>query len=195
MRQHSNRIEFTLPGWLENFYRPGAVFSTVEERMEFVIEASRKNIELQTGGPFAAGVFESQTGKIVSLGVNLVATQKLSILHAEIVATSIAQQKLNTFDLGALHLPAHELVISSEPCAMCFGAIPWSGVTKVITGATGADVRAVGFDEGAKPQNWIEELTQRQIEVITELKRSEANEVLQNYKIDHGVIYNSRALP
>jgi tRNA(Arg) A34 adenosine deaminase TadA len=109
-------ISFELPDWIERFSQLYVLSADLNMRMDFVISAARKNVEVGCGGPFAAAVFESETGKLISLGVNLVTTQGLSILHAEIVALAVAQRKLGTYDLA---VPRHELVTSAEPCAMC----------------------------------------------------------------------------
>jgi len=191
MPLQSNTITFTLPEWITEYaasYRPSLV---VEERMQFVIRAARRNVE-EGGGPFAAAVFQRETGKLVSLGVNLVESRNCSILHAEMVAIMLAQQRLGTYDLGGSDLPVHELVSSAEPCAMCFGAIPWSGIRSLVTGASGEDVRSIGFDEGAKPENWIEELESRDIRVRTGVEREQAKKVLRLYLQSGGRIYNSK---
>jgi len=159
--------------------------------MALVIEAARMNVARGDGGPFAAGVFERDSGRLVALGVNMVATAGLSILHAEMMALSLAQKTVETFDLAAPGLPAHDLVASAAPCAMCLGAVPWSGVTRLIVGARGEDVEAVGFDEGAKPADWTEGLKARGIEVLTDVLRTEAAAVLKDYAAAGGEIYNS----
>ncbi|MEK7702818.1 MAG: nucleoside deaminase [Nitrospirota bacterium] len=154
--------------------------------MHFVIAASRQNIVQKTGGPFAAAIFEIESGRLISLGVNLVTTEGLSILHAEMVAIAIAQKKMATYHLN----PNYEIVCSAEPCAMCFGAIPWAGISQVVTAATDADIRAIGFHEGAKVSDWKSALLARQIAVITEINRNEACAVLNEYAESGGVIYN-----
>ncbi len=192
MFHQPHHIDFLLPEWLESYsntYKPSA---SLEERMRFVIGAARKNVEEGSGGPFAAAVFESGTGRLVSLGVNLVLTQKSSILHAEMVAIALAQKQLDAYDLGSPGMSAHELVTSTEPCAMCFGAIPWSGIRHLVTGAFSEDARAIGFDEGPKPENWIEEFEARGIRVTTGVERDAARDVLQLYARTGGHIYNSR---
>lgn len=192
MFKQPSSIQFSLPEWLSEFLKDYSIVQDVEDRMSFVIEASRRNISEKTGGPFAAAIFEVETGKLISLGVNLVTTEGLSILHAEIVAIAIAQNKLGTFDLGGEGIVKHELVTSAEPCAMCFGAIPWSGVRRVITGATDFDARSIGFDEGPKVKDWQSALQERGIEVVTEIKRDDARRVLNEYLKQNGKIYNSR---
>ena len=69
------KFEVSLPEWAvkENEKLP-AVFSSVEDRMREVIRFSKLNFENQTGGPFAAGVFESESGKPVVIGVCLLYT-------------------------------------------------------------------------------------------------------------------------
>lgn len=185
-------IEFILPDWIAEYAGDQPVITDIGGRMDFVIEASRLNVEKETGGPFAAAVFEGDSGRLVSLGVNLVTTLRASILHAEIIAITLAQRRAETWDLGASHLPRYELVSSTEPCAMCIGALSWSGIARVVTGATDADARGIGFDEGPKPDDWRGALESRAIEVMTEVNRDKASEVLADYARRGGRIYNSR---
>ena len=60
---------------------------------------------------------------------------------------------------------------STEPCAMCLGAIPWPGVGHIATAAHDMDARAIGFEEGSKPDDWVKELELRGIKV-RELERN-----------------------
>lgn len=192
MCRQPQKIEFALPPWLASCSASYRTSANIADRMRFVIGAARRNVVEETGGPFAAAVFESDSGKLVSLGVNLVTTEGLSMLHAEMVAFAVAQRVLNTYDLGGAGLPRHELVASSEPCAMCYGAIPWSGVQRVICGARDSDARAIGFDEGPKARNWRDALASRGIETICDVERSAAVEVFREYANRGGRIYNSR---
>ena len=180
---------FDLPNWIQSLAEAYRSTPTVEARMNLVIEAARQNIVQQTGGPFAAGVFEMGSAKLIALGVNRVTTQGLSMLHAEMVALSLAQRRLGQYNLGADSKQQYELVCSTEPCAMCLGGICWSGIRRVVSGATDADARAVGFDEGPKPADWIAELAQRDIEVQSEVMREEARRILHQYRSTGGIIY------
>ena len=191
MFQQPHSIRFDLPDWIETYSQAYVPDADIQSRMDFVISASRMNVEQGTGGPFAAAVFEIETGELVSLGVNLVTTQDMSFLHAEIVALAIAQRKLGSYDLGENPDIKHELITSTEPCAMCLGAIPWSGVRQVVTAARDEDAREIGFDEGAKPEHWIQSLTSRGINVIPDIEREAARSVLQLYNVKEGKIYNA----
>jgi tRNA(Arg) A34 adenosine deaminase TadA len=72
---------------------------------------------------------------------------------------------------------------------MCFGAILWSGVKRVVCGAHRDDASAVNFDEGPVfPESWAY-LTARGVEVVREVRRADANAVLQHYR-GRGPVYN-----
>jgi tRNA(Arg) A34 adenosine deaminase TadA len=192
MTSQDSEIYIALPDWLAGFAARQSVIEAVEDRMAFVIAASRANIQAGTGGPFAAAVFEAGSGRLVSLGVNLVAHANLSVLHAEVVAVTLAQRTLGTSDLGGVELPRHELVASTEPCAMCYGAILWSGITRLVCGARSEDARGIGFDEGPRQTDWGAALAQRGIEVVLDIRRDDAAAVLAEYRRLGGRIYNSR---
>jgi tRNA(Arg) A34 adenosine deaminase TadA len=182
-----------LPGWVGDILeKRGHVLQGYEERMRLVIELAKLNVEYKTGGPFGAAIFEQESGRLVSVGVNLVESTKCSVAHAEIVAMGLAQRAVRSYDLGAEGLPAHELVTSTEPCAMCLGAVVWSGVWRVVCGAKSEDAIEVGFDEGDKPADWVGTLQKRGIRVVRDVLREEARAVLLRYKETGGHIYNAR---
>ena len=191
--EHSTLI-LTLPVWIATFIeRYSFPLVSTESRMEFVVALALENIKRKSGGPFAAALFNSETGDLIAPGVNRVVPLNCSIAHAEIMAIGLAQQQLGTYDLGGPDQPVIELVTSTEPCAMCLGAIPWSGIRKVVCGATDADARSAGFDEGTKPQDWVAVLEQKGITVVTGVCAREAALVFTTYKDADGVIYNGRA--
>lgn len=187
------RVSFELPEWVEDLVSgKGEFYPTKEERMRLAIELSRLNTERGTGGPFGAAIFESESGRLLAPGVNLVTTANLSTAHAEMVAIMVAQQVVGSFDLGEEGLPAYELVASTEPCAMCFGATPWSGVRSLVCGGRDEDARSIGFDEGPKMSDWPSALRERGISVERDVLREEAASVLRGYAESGGLIYNAR---
>ena len=187
------KVTLGLPGWVEELLADeDRAYPTVEERMDLAVSLARENVRRGTGGPFGAAVFERATGRLLAPGVNLVVGSGCSVFHAEMVAIMVAQKRLGNFDLGDPESPAHELVTSTEPCAMCLGAVPWSGVRGLVCGARDEDARAVGFDEGAKMDLWVPALERRGIGVTRDVLRDEAAAVLREYAASGGEIYNSR---
>jgi len=166
---------------------------TLDARMALAIELAAENARRGSGGPFGAAVFERGAGRLIAVGVNRVVASGLSCAHAEMLAIALAQRARGSFDLAAPGRPALELVTSSEPCAMCFGAIPWSGVTRLVCGARAADAEAIGFDEGPKPRGWIAALERRGIAVVRDVRRADAVAVLRAYAAAGGAIYNPSA--
>jgi tRNA(Arg) A34 adenosine deaminase TadA len=193
MNAHELKVVLELPHWAESFLaKSPKAFPTIEERMQLVIALSRLNIEHKTGGPFGAAVFDRKNGRLIAVGVNQVEKINCSIVHAEILAIALAQKKIGYYDLGAKADISYELVTSTEPCVMCLGAICWSGVKQVVCSARDEDARAIGFDEGPKPENWIQALEDRGISVVKDVLREQAKEVLKEYLKTGGLIYNSR---
>ena len=187
-------IVLRVPDWIEaSLPDEERLYPTVEERMRLTIKLAELNIEHQTGGPFGAAIFESKSGRLVAVGVNLVESSNCSIAHAEMLAIAIAQRAVGCYDLGMEEGAAYELVTSTEPCAMCLGAIPWSGVRSVVCGARDQDARRIGFDEGSKPDRWVESLENRGIRVLRDVLREEALAVLLDYHKRGGLIYNARS--
>jgi len=161
--------------------------------MRWTIGLSRQNVEHASGGPFAAGVFAANSGRLLAAGVNRVEPLNLSPAHAEIMAIAFAQKHLQTWDLGHDAAIPTELVTSSQPCLMCLGALLWSGITILRYGAAAVDVSAIlGFDEGPLPAAWPQELLKRGIKTESESLRGEAVAVLELYKRMQGTVYNSR---
>jgi tRNA(Arg) A34 adenosine deaminase TadA len=188
----ATQFELCLPAWLrESVAKSVPTLSSVEDRMRYVVGLAQRNVEQNTGGPFGAAVFDLDSKTLASVGVNLVVSSGLSIAHAEIMALSLYQRNCHTFDLSKQRL---QLVTSAEPCSMCLGAIHWAGVRSIVCAARDSDVRDIGFDEGHKPQNWADDFAQKGMEVLCDVEREAAIQVLRQYQSRGGQIYNSDAV-
>lgn len=190
----NTHFDLSLPDWAVSALNDlPSHLPTVEERMAAVIDFSRRNFVHETGGPFAAGVFERDSGRLVVIGVNRVVRSNCSSAHAEIMAISLAQRLLGTFDLGGPGLPAHQLVVNWRPCAMCYGAVPWSGVRSLVVAGDGPELEAItGFDEGPVHPDWRRELERRGIAVTTDVLREEALAVYREFAASTQLVYNGR---
>lgn len=186
----SNSCVIELPAWIVPFLkaREGSL-ATISERMQLAIDLAEENVRQDTGGPFGAIVVDEKSGELVSAGVNLVTSSGLSMAHAEIVALTLAQTSIGEWNLS--HGGPLQLVTSCEPCAMCFGAVPWSGIKSLVCGARKKDAEAAGFDEGDKPAHWVRSLQRRGIVVQCGVMRARAAGVLASYRAGGGQIYNA----
>ncbi|BDI21722.1 nucleoside deaminase [Herbiconiux sp. L3-i23] len=188
-----------LPAWVsDELADVPDVLATDEERMALVHRLAARNFREKTGGPFAALVVETETGRVVSAGVNLVLASGLSMAHAEVVTLALAQTRVGGWDLGAEGAPARELVVNWRPCAQCYGATLWSGVRRLVVAGEGPELEHLTkFDEGPVREDWAEQFEERGITVAKDVLRDEALAVFADYgrSIDAGesVVYNARA--
>ena len=184
-------LHLRLPAWVAEQPLP-TTLPTLEDRMRLVLGLAARNVAERTGGPFAAAVVEHGTGLLVSVGVNVVLPQRCSLAHAEVMALGLAQSARRTHDLSAPDLPRMQLVSSAQMCAMCLGAVVWSGVVEVAFSATAEDViGTIGFDEGPTPPDYAQALQQRGIGVVAGVLREEGQAVLRRYAADGGPVYNA----
>jgi tRNA(Arg) A34 adenosine deaminase TadA len=165
-------------------------YASDEGKMSLAIKLATENVLQSTGGPFGAAIFDSQTGKIIAIGMNQVLRLNNSCLHAEVTAIMMAQAALNSYSLNSPGAPQYELFTSCEPCCMCLGAILWSGLSRVVCAATKDDASRIGFDEGPVYESSYEYLRDRGIEVKRGVMREEAVKAFDLYKERGGIIYN-----
>ena len=180
-----------LPPWVAERVPWDERFETDDDRVGLAIDLARWNVIEESGGPFGAAVFERGTGRLVAVGMNLVVPLGNSALHAEMVAFMMAQARCGTYSLSGDGMPEHELATSCEPCAMCLGATLWSGVRRLVCGATREDALRVAFDEGPVFAESYDYLAERGIDVRRGVRREEAAAVLELYQRRAGVIYNA----
>lgn len=183
-------VQIGYPDWVQHTVDWDRRYTSDEDKMRLAIDLSRQNVVRQTGGPFGAAIFNGDTGELVSVGMNSVVRLNNCTLHGEMVAFMMAQSRLSCFSLRASDGPEYVLATSCEPCAMCLGATLWSGVRRVLCGASRDDARRIAFDEGPVfPDSYVY-LAERGIRFEHGLLRDEADEVLQLYGSSNGVIYN-----
>jgi tRNA(Arg) A34 adenosine deaminase TadA len=187
MQTDASPLIITIPGWIDELVRAAGSLADERDCMLLTIALSRENV-LRGGGPFGALVYAD--GHVLAAGVNRVLDSGQSIAHAEIVAMMRTQQMLQQ---GGKQTGPATLFASTEPCCQCFGALVWSGVTRLVCAATTADAEAIGFDEGPKPEAWTKTLEARGISVQLGLCSPEARDVLDEYKRRGGPIYGLRS--
>ncbi|MGO1321132.1 MAG: nucleoside deaminase [Galactobacter sp.] len=95
--------------------------------------------------PFGA-VLVNADGEIVLEAENTVTTTNDVTGHAETNLVSKASRSIPHVELGD-----YTLVTSCEPCAMCSGAIYWSGISTVVYGLSEAGLKARTGDHPDNP--------------------------------------------
>ncbi|HLT15087.1 MAG TPA: nucleoside deaminase [Acidimicrobiales bacterium] len=176
------------PDWLDDLPRPAlGPGAADEDRMAWVLDVLDRQVAERTGGPFAAAVFGGPDGAVLGVGVNRVEPTATCVAHAEVLALAEATQRVGRYSLAGT---GSVLVTSTEPCAMCLGALVWGGVDRVVCAAADADARAVGFDEGDKPADWVAALGRRGIEVVHDVHRDRAVAAMRRYVEQGGTVYN-----
>eukprot|EP01137_Pigoraptor_chileana_P016530 Opistho-2@73434 len=94
--------------------------------------------------PFGAVFYDPVEDKIVCEAENTVVTETDATGHAETnLVRKVCKQSADVIGRGIL-------VTSTEPCAMCSGAIYWAGINAVVFGLTEEHLYEI---TGANPEN------------------------------------------
>lgn len=142
------------------------------EFMLAAIEEARKGSSSGEGGPFGAVV--AKEGRIISSAHNSVLKDNDPTQHAEIKAISEAARKLGTYDLSGC-----DLYTTTEPCPMCFSAIHWARIGKVIYGTDIKDVKELGFNELTISVSEMKERGSSPVEIDSGFMRAECEDLLK----------------
>ena len=172
----------SLPGWIVGRVDYAQVHATDEDRMRLAIALAAENVAHGSDGPFGAAVFERESGRLIAVGVHSVVRLNNSTAHAEMIALQLAERRIASYSLAADGHPAHELFTSCAPCAMCLGAVLWSGVTRLVSAARREDAERIHVDEGPVYGESYAYLRSRGIELVDGVLRDEARAVLHEYR-------------
>lgn len=177
----------SLPGWIAGRVDYDQVYGGDEDRMRLAIALAAENVAKGSGGPFGAAVFERESGRLIAVGVHSVVRLNNSTAHAEMIALQLAERRIASHSLAADGHPAHELFTSSAPCAMCLGAVLWSGVTRLVSAAqledaAREDAQRIDVDAGPVAAASYAVLRARGIEIVHGLLRDEARAMRREYR-------------
>lgn len=141
----------------------------------------RLAIELSKKGKYPYGAVIVRDGVIIARSDAEVPITNTAVSHAELRAIEDAMSEMGG------HLCAeggHGATIysSCEPCAMCMGAILYTGISRLVYGATLEDSAECVNDILAGSEDIARACHNRTIEIVPEFMRSEAKEVLNKWK-------------
>ncbi|HRW83154.1 MAG TPA: nucleoside deaminase [Methanothrix sp.] len=146
----------------------------MNEFLALALEEAREGIENDDGGPFGAVIVLD--GKVVSRAHNEVLKRNDPTAHAEILAIREASSVLGSYDLSDC-----EIYSTSEPCPMCFAAIFWARIKRLVYGTTREDVAEIGFDDSLIYEIIRGEAEAEQMEVVN-VDREGCREVLEEWE-------------
>ena len=110
-----------------------------EKHIKQVVQLSLTHVE-NGGSPFAALIVDEK-GHVIGQGVNLVNQQCDPTAHAEIEAIRAACSLL-----ASPNLSGKTLYASGEPCALCYIAAQWAGITQIYFATDRHEAAIAGFD-------------------------------------------------
>src|ERR1043165_5126214 len=118
--------------------------------MQMAIDKAREGVDKgQT--PFGACIVKND--KVIACEHNIVWESTDITAHGEIHAIRNACRNLNSIDLSGCIIYS-----TCEPCPMCFSAIHWAKIEKIVFGARIEDAQRFGFNELTVSNHLLKEL-------------------------------------
>jgi len=138
-------------------------------------------IELSGKAYYPYGAVIVKDNEIIGRSDAEVPVSKTGFSHAELRAIEDAMEHLGG------HLCAEggkgvTIYSSCEPCAMCMGAILYTGIDRLVYGATLEDSKECVNEILAKAHDIANACSNRKIEIMPEFQREEAVKVLKSWK-------------
>ncbi|MFC1808296.1 nucleoside deaminase [Candidatus Omnitrophota bacterium] len=154
----------------------------MKKYMQLAVNEARKNLKSLDGGPFGACIVKK--GRILAISRNTVLKNDATC-HAETNAIREASKKLKTYDLSGC-----EIYSTTEPCPMCFSAIHWANIDKIIYGTKIADVKKLGFNELVISNNQMKKLGKSKVKIVPGILLAECKQLLSDWsKLDQTLVY------
>jgi tRNA(adenine34) deaminase len=101
------------------------------ERMAALARFTARSLRSARPRPFGASIVHTETGELLISALNAVAQEYDPSAHAEVRAIRLVTKRLKR-----LSLAGYTLYTTCEPCPMCMSAALWSGLDRVVYGAT-----------------------------------------------------------
>lgn len=144
-----------------------------KEYMNIAIDISKK-------ATYPYGAIIVKDNQIIGRSDSNTVVSKSAFSHAELIAIEDAMTHLggNLCAEGGKDVTIYS---SCEPCAMCMGAILYTGIERLVYGATLEDSKEAVNEILAKAKNIANACSNRNIEIVGELEREKANNVIKDW--------------
>ncbi len=146
--------------------------------MQSALEAAYKGVN-KGQAPFGASIVKND--KVIVSAHNIVWQSMDITAHAEINAIRKACKELNTIDLTGCVIYS-----TCEPCPMCFSAIHWAKIKKIVFGTGIMDAEKFGFSELPILNETMRDIGKTDIEIIGDFIKKEAVELFEYWSEKHG---------
>jgi tRNA(Arg) A34 adenosine deaminase TadA len=143
--------------------------------MRHALAQAQRNLRRADGGPFGACILRG--GRVVAAARNTVLARRDPTCHAEVSAIRLAARSLGTRDLAGCTICS-----TTEPCPMCFAAIHWAGIARIVYGSRIADVARLGFRELAVSNRTLRRLGGSTLEIVGGVLREECLGLLREWE-------------
>jgi len=150
--------------------------------MAMALEACRVGVS-EGQSPFAACIV-SHAGEVLACEHNHVRADTDPIAHAEVCAIRAACGKV-----GRVHLPDATIYSTTEPCPMCFAAIHWARIGRIVYGAAIEDAASFGFNELPISNTKMKELGACPVVIDPGFMRAEAVSLFRDWQAQGGEPY------
>jgi tRNA(Arg) A34 adenosine deaminase TadA len=139
--------------------------------MQMAVDKAKEGID-NGQSPFGACIIKD--GNVIACEHNKVWGSSDITAHAEILAIRNACKSL-----GSIELSGCTIYSTCEPCPMCFTAIHWARIDKIIYGAAIADAKGFGFNELTVSNKQLKEFGKSRVEIVSEFMKKQCVEVFE----------------
>src|SRR5512137_732278 len=143
--------------------------------MRRALAEARRNLRRADGGPFGACILRG--GRVIAAARNTVLARCDPTCHAEVNAIRLAARRLGTHDLAGCTICS-----TTEPCPMCFSAIHWAGIDRIVYGSRIADAARLGFRELKVSNRTLRRLGGGTVQLVGGLLREECLDLLRAWE-------------
>ena len=142
--------------------------------MRRAIAEARAHLPAMDGGPFGACLVRG--GEVLAVAHNTVLKDLDPTCHGEINAIRLAARKLKNYDLSGC-----EIYSTTEPCPMCFAAIHWARIDRLIYGTAIIDAARLGFHELTLSNRQMQELGRSPVAIYPGFLAGECRQLLDDW--------------
>jgi guanine deaminase len=144
---------------------------------DFMRMAIKKAIEGVRNGQTPFGACIVKNGKVVSCEHNVVWKTTDITMHGEMHAIRAACKKLKKIDLSGCIIYS-----TTEPCPMCFSAIHWAGIDKIVFGCRISDAKKAGFNELTISNKQMKKIGKSKVKVVGDFLRTDNLKVFEEFR-------------